>query len=197
MGNRILCYGDSNTYGYDPRSYLGGRYPGSVRWTALLRSQGYEVFNAGQNGRSIPQSDWEIELLVQMLHRHEPDVTTIMLGTNDLLKTPGISASDCTDRMEQFLSALFERDESCRFLLVAPPPMTLGAWVDDLKIVELSQQLGVHYQTAAQKLGIAFANAGSWNVELTYDGVHFSEHGHWNFFSGMCKQLLELEGSAL
>ena len=27
MGQRILCYGDSNTYGYDSRSYLGGRYP--------------------------------------------------------------------------------------------------------------------------------------------------------------------------
>ena len=23
----LLCYGDSNTYGFDPRSYFGGRYP--------------------------------------------------------------------------------------------------------------------------------------------------------------------------
>ncbi len=38
MGRRILCFGDSNTYGYDPRSYLGGRYPASVRWTALLKT---------------------------------------------------------------------------------------------------------------------------------------------------------------
>ena len=22
----VICFGDSNTYGYDPRSYLGGRY---------------------------------------------------------------------------------------------------------------------------------------------------------------------------
>ena len=40
MGRRILCFGDSNTYGYDPRSYLGGRYPASVRWTALLKTAG-------------------------------------------------------------------------------------------------------------------------------------------------------------
>ena len=40
MCRRLLCYGDSNTYGYDPRSYLGGRYPQSVRWTALLRDMG-------------------------------------------------------------------------------------------------------------------------------------------------------------
>ena len=28
---KILCIGDSNTYGYDPRSYLGDRYPAEVR----------------------------------------------------------------------------------------------------------------------------------------------------------------------
>lgn len=32
----ILCYGDSNTYGYDPREPLGGRYPTAVRWTGRL-----------------------------------------------------------------------------------------------------------------------------------------------------------------
>ena len=23
---KVICFGDSNTYGYDPRGYLGGRY---------------------------------------------------------------------------------------------------------------------------------------------------------------------------
>lgn len=197
MGCRILCYGDSNTYGYDPRSCLGGRYPENVRWTALLRAQGWEVFNAGQNGRSVPQSDWEIEPLIQMLRRHKPDITTVILGTNDLLQNPSISALDCADRVEQFLRILVEQAQSCRILLISPPPMTLGAWVDNPKIVETSQCLGTHYQTAAQKLSIAFANADDWNIELTYDGVHFSERGHWAFFSGLCKRLSELEGSAL
>lgn len=32
----LLCYGDSNTYGFDPRSYFGGRYPAEVRWTHRL-----------------------------------------------------------------------------------------------------------------------------------------------------------------
>ncbi len=61
MGHRIVCYGDSNTYGYDPRSYLGGRYPEAVRWTALLNTEGREVINEGQNGRPIPRLEREIE----------------------------------------------------------------------------------------------------------------------------------------
>ena len=32
----VLCYGDSNTYGYDPRSYFGGQYPAGYRWVDLL-----------------------------------------------------------------------------------------------------------------------------------------------------------------
>ena len=189
MGRRILCYGDSNTYGYDPRSYLGGRYPQAVRWTALLQAQGWDVVNAGENGRFIPRNDWEIESLAQMLRRQEPDITTVMLGTNDLLQTPAMSAADCAGRMERFLRTLLEQAPPCKLLLVAPPTVTLGAWVDNPKIVETSQCLGAHYRAAAQTLGITFADAGDWKVELTYDGVHFSELGHRAFFLGLSRQL--------
>ena len=54
MSHRVLCFGDSNTYGYDPRSYIGERYPESVRWTALLNATGWVVTNEGKNGRCIP-----------------------------------------------------------------------------------------------------------------------------------------------
>lgn len=196
MGRRIFCYGDSNTYGYDPRSCLGGRYSESVRWTALLQAQGWDIFNAGQNGRSIPRNGWEIEMLVQMLRRYQPDIVTVMLGSNDLLQAPALSAAGCGERMERFLAALLKQAPSCQLLLIAPPPMALGAWVDDSKIVETSQHLGSQYQSVAQKLGIAFADANGWNVELTFDGVHFSERGHWAFFAGIGKRLLELGDDA-
>lgn len=85
---------------------------------------------------------------------------------------------------------------SGQLLLIAPPPMAPGAWVDDPKIVETSQRLGARYQGLAQKLGIAFADANDWNVELTFDGVHFSERGHRAFFAGIGKRLLELGDNA-
>lgn len=197
MGYRILCYGDSNTYGYDPQSCLGGRYPESVRWTALLQSQGWNIFNAGQNGRSIPRNPLEIESLAQIIHRQQPDIITVMLGTNDLLQSPGLSDANCTDRMERFIGTLLEQAPLCQFFLIAPPPMALGAWVDDPRIIETSQRLGVQYQAAAQKLGIAFADANDWNVELAYDGVHFSERGHKAFSIGISKELAELAGDTL
>ena len=61
---RIVCVGDSNTYGYDPRSYLGGRYGTDVRWTRLLSNAGWDVVNLGVNGAEIPRR----EVTIQNLH---------------------------------------------------------------------------------------------------------------------------------
>lgn len=104
--HRIFCYGDSNTYGYDPRSYLGGRYPKSVRWTALLETDGWSILNDGQNGRCIPQREWEIAAVGQKIHRSKAEIVITMLGSNDLLQRPDLGAKVCTKRMKDFLVAL-------------------------------------------------------------------------------------------
>ena len=188
MRRRLLCYGDSNTYGYDPRSYLGGRYPESIRWTALLKGCGWKVHNAGGNGRSIPRSDREIDIAVQALCRMDADILTVMLGSNDLLQATRTSAKECAERMERFLTALLNADgwsNSRKILLVAPPPMALGAWVQDEEIIAASRYLPECYEDTARPLGIDYADAGAWGVGLSYDGVHFSEKGHLTFAKGM------------
>lgn len=174
-GMRILCFGDSNTYGYDPRSYLGDRYPAEVRWTdQLARAAGWEICNLGQNGQEIPDTapafppyDWLV----------------VMLGSNDLLR-PGAAAAGVSARMEQFLRGL------PRVLLVAPPPMVPGAWVAEERLFTESAALAGYYESLARRLGCAFADAGQWGVELAYDGVHFSETGH-QAFAGALQLVLE------
>ena len=190
MCRRLLCYGDSNTYGYDPRSYLGGRYPKSVRWTALLDAEGWEVINQGENGRSIPQLDQEIKTAVQTILSAKTEAAVIMLGSNDLLQCPGLTAENCGGQMERFLTSfLAETPATLKIALVAPPPMELGAWVSDPRTIEASSRLAECYEAVAHRLGIAFADAGAWNVGLAYDGVHFSEEGHLAFAKGMRKAL--------
>ena len=109
-----------------------------------------------------------------------------MLGSNDLLQYPGLSAEVCGERMERFLRAvLIQTQGEPKILLAAPPPMVPGAWVSDPRTMEESRKLAGCYEAVAHRLGIAFANAGVWNVELAYDGVHFSEKGHLAFAKGM------------
>ena len=45
---KMICFGDSNTYGYDPRGYFGGRYDADSRWVDILAAEtGWTVYNMG------------------------------------------------------------------------------------------------------------------------------------------------------
>lgn len=74
-------------------------------------------------------------------------------------------------------------------LLVAPPPMALGNWVQDEKTIIASHRLAECYEDTARMLNIGFADAGGWGVDFAYDGVHFSEMGHLAFARGIGKAL--------
>ena len=43
-----------------------------------------------------------------------------------------------------------------------------------------------------EELGLHFADAGRWGVELAYDGVHFTENGSRSFASGLKKALIPI-----
>ena len=187
MSRRLLCFGDSNTYGYDPRSPLGGPYPDSVRWTALLNQEtDWEILNCGQNGRAIPWRPWELDQVNQLLLRcGRLDGFLVMLGANDLLQQPGCTAEDVAGRMEQLLVEILDSPAlgglSSSVMLVAPPPMQPGSWVSEDRLLIQSQRLGPCYGEIARRLGCRFADAGRWDIPLSFDGVHFSPLGHQRF----------------
>ena len=175
MTGTVVCFGDSNTYGYDPRSLLGDRYPKSVRWTGILDSSGsWSVTCCGQNGREIPTLPAHWEPLCRLLEQTQPDVLMVMLGSNDLLCRPGFTAEHVAARMEAFLTVLAHP----RTLLISPPAMVPGSWVTEERLLTESARLAGCYEALAGKLGCAFADAERWEIGLTFDGVHFSEDGH-------------------
>ena len=180
---RILCFGDSNTYGYDPRGFFGDRYGAEDRWVDLLAKQtGWEVINAGANGREIPRKPYTFRLLTE----HAPvDVFLVMLGTNDLLQ--GATAKEAADRMEAFLNQLLPHCQ--QILLVAPPPMKRGAWVPTDELVAESIHLAEEYKLLAENLNIPFVDTRHWNIELAFDGVHFTASGHHVFAEKLGKEL--------
>lgn len=173
-----ICFGDSNTYGYDPRSFLGDRYPAESRWVDLLAKEtGWDMVNRGMNGREIPGHSIPLP--------DGLDLLIVMLGTNDLLQ--GADAEVAAARMEAFLRCLpIGRD---KILLIAPPPMKPGAWVNSSRLIDESRKLGKEYRLIAQRLGLRFADGAEWNIELSYDGVHFTEKGHRAFAEALLKIL--------
>lgn len=178
---RLVCFGDSNTRGYDPRSYLGSLYDRENRWVDILGdSTGCDVLNWGDNGREVPKTAVSFPEDTQLL--------IVMLGTSNLLQ--GMSVEETARRMEGFISGLsLERE---KLLLIAPPPMVPGQWVQSAELIQASKDLARAYGELAERLGIFFADAGLWDVSMAYDGVHFTEQGHRAFARGLLKVLDEL-----
>lgn len=174
----VICFGDSNTYGYDPRGHFGGRYDADSRWVDILATEtGWIISNIGQNGREISSAAPAFPA--------DTDLLIVMLGTNDLLQ--GRSPEQAAERLERFLSGI-PLDRS-KILLIAPPPVTLGAWVPSAKLIDSSRAFAQFCRVLAERMGIRFTNAGKWDIPLAYDGVHFTEQGHRAFAAGLLEEL--------
>lgn len=194
----IVCFGDSNTYGYDPRAgSLYHRQPKEVRWTGILNQQpDLLVINEGMNGREIPHTEWEFQNMEAVLHRNRnADILLLMLGSNDLIAIPDVQAKDVAARMRKLFTRVpglqyFQRDGR-KTVLISPVPMTKPFCSNDMRIVGVSRELGSALRRVAEDLGLFFADAASFRVELSFDGTHYSESGHRQFAAAILAFLRE------
>jgi len=199
----LLCFGDSNTWGFDPLG--GGRYPRGVRWpgaAAAVLGPDWCVVEAGLNGRTTvfedPMGDLAgVRHLGPVLASAAPvDVVAIVLGTNDLKTRFGASAPEIADGAGVVVDrALASRagPAGCppAVLLVAPPPIDAGralaerdpeafaertaAWHDARA---RSLAFAHHYARVADQRGIAFLDAGAHLRSSDVDMIHWSPAAH-------------------
>jgi len=193
----ILCYGDSNTWGYNPAT--GARYPLEARWVSVLARElgaGYTVIPEGLNGRTTVWPD-PVEgeyksgksYLIPCLESHYPiDLVVLMLGTNDLKHRFGLSAWDiarCAGTLaEMILLSDFGPDEGPPELLLVAPPRTCVVGTEFEEPVlsaiegmfeganEKSADLGRYYRRVADEIGCAFLDASKVIVSSKVDGIH-------------------------
>ena len=189
---RILCLGDSNTFGYDPRSYLGSRYPADVRWTGRIAESGYEVVNDGVNGRAFPREE-ELPAIAAYVREMLPlDAVVILLGTNDLLL--GRTAEETGKRASAMLRAVCAAAGRSRVLLICPPVLRRGEWVREESVLRESRLLSGALRKAAAQNRVCFADSGNWEIAIAFDGVHFLPEGHRAFAERLLGTLVNPEG---
>ena len=190
----ILCYGDSNTWGYDARSAT--RLPPDVRWPGVLRNAlgpDYWVIEEGLNGRTTVWDDpiggeWKngLRLLQPLLESHAPlDLVVMLLGTNDLKQRFSVPASDIAKGLERLIKVIQTSDSgpagrAPQLLVIAPPPVTTMNEYAEMFAgsLEKSLKLGFFYRQTAEMYNTPFLDAGriiqSWDV----DGIHLSPEMH-------------------
>ena len=203
---KIVCFGDSNTYGFDPRLGSSGRYAKDERWTGILDAHdGFSVVNEGMNGRCIPDSDSGFASLASVLVQNpDADVFAILLGTNDIFMIPGITAERIADRMRRVIQNVpelrdFTRKAGKHTLIVSPARPSEHVVFYEMAGIESGQtkestakimdELPNALKRCAEEYGADFADAGEWDIALAYDGIHFSEAGHRSFAEHMAAVL--------
>ena len=190
---KLVLYGDSNTYGYDPRGTLGGRYPAEARWTTIVKtalSDSYEVIEEGMNGRMLPgvEHGYFVELLSGLASE---DTVVMMLGTNDVLLSYRPDVTQIADKMERILSYV-KKNFAGKFIMIAPP--LIEAVEPDLKAYrDASIEMNQRFMELAKRYEIPALDASEWNITMGYDGVHFTVEGHKRFAEKMIDVLDEDE----
>ena len=177
---KVLLFGDSNTYGYDPRGMLGNRYPYEIVWTNLLKKElkgQYDIIEEGQNGRTLPSIPRDMEYLKNLTGMlGEDDTFVIMLGTNDILLTANPRPEAAVDKMNDLL--LWAKSELSKVKIIVIAPVNIENQSGDMKeYYEASVKMNEGFEKVCEELGITFWDASKWNVPMAYDGVHIAEEG--------------------
>ena len=185
---KIVCYGDSNTFGYDGDAVMGGRFPEGRRWPDLLGQMlGCETVNCGLNGRRVPRFQRSIDADVALVQRcGDGAVVIVMLGSNDILAEA--EAEDTAEHMRIFLEALRKAMPQSAIVLAAP--LSLSAYGDEY--ARRSDELAEAFGQVAEELGLPFVNTASWQIPTSGDCVHFTERGHSLFALKMGQTLRAL-----
>lgn len=195
---RILCYGDSNTWGYTPGT--GVRYGADVRWTGILQKELAEqaiILEQGLNGRTTvyenPASPYRngLTYLMPTLISQKPiDLVVLMLGTNDLGLTDAYGAVAGARRLCKQIRLAHHLEESSpvfpngpRILLMAPP---LAHEVIDQRdcperihhYPQESRSFSRLYRGLAQELGLDFLDAAAYTCPSPIDGIHLDAESH-------------------
>ena len=203
----ILCYGDSNTWGYDPVTQ--DRFPVEERWPGVLAHElgaGYRVVEEGLGGRTTVWDDPiegyknGREYLIPCLESHKPiDLITILLGTNDLKKRFSVSAYDVAASAGVLIDIVQKSAAGIggcapEILLMAPPPFSrLSEFAEMFEGgVEKSRKFSEHYKRIAEQFKCHFMDTGQVIVSSDLDGIHFEVGQHRKLGQAVAARVREI-----
>ena len=215
----ILCYGDSNTWGYNPQ---GGRYGYTVRWPMVMSAvlngtafpsassnPAYWVVEEGLNGRTTCLEDPiegdrnGLRQMIPILRSHRPlDLIIVMLGTNDLKHRFNPSVYEVSHGAQlvaksALASGTGPGDSAPGVLLVCPPPPVDAPAFRQIiakDAAEIAAKLPPYYRACAKECGAEFYDAGTVVSSSPVDGIHWEAESHKKFAHAMAGRDWELLG---
>ncbi len=209
---RILCFGDSLTWGYDPDNRV--RFPEDSRWPMVLQSvlgDEYRVIEEGQNGRTIASDDPAegekngLKYIGPCLESQSPlDVVILMLGSNDCKRKFAYSSMDIAGEMQIMIEKILSYDhfrckDGFKVILVSPPyiPDAIkDSWLGDSfgyeNASKLSKELPDWYSQLSEMYGCTFFDASKHVEASDSDGCHMDAENQRKLGRLLAEQVIKL-----
>ena len=194
----ILCFGDSNTWGYDPETQT--RFSKKIRWTGVLQQllgTNFNVIEEGLNGRTTNIEFPDLEgrsgasYIIPCLYSHSPlDIVILQLGVNDLKIIFNRGIRDIRDGIIEIINliqnSLYGPDmqSAPQILLVAPPPLGHEGYkdADNISIfsgaMEKSLEFNRYFCEIAEIKNCHYLNLADYVRYSHVDGLHLDHNGH-------------------
>lgn len=204
----VMCYGDSNTFGYDPTNGL--RYPRAIRWTGVLQKllgENYQVISEGCNGRTTiyddPLEGWKngLDYLKPCLNSHKPlDWVVMMLGSNDLKTCFHASADDIAkgasilvDTIQTFTAE--KQGFVPKILLLSPPEIGPAIsespfrFAFDESAITRSKAFAPAFQKIAEAQKCYYLNVANVATASTWDSLHLTPEAHQSLAEAVAQKI--------
>lgn len=203
---KILCFGDSNTWGHDPAD--GAQL--SYRWTTGLAQMlpDYEITIDGACGRStkfdVPDmSDSNgIDVFRERYINTENDfdLIIIMLGTNDQLNFFDCTAKETAETIGAYVREYrLKHGNKTEFLIISPILIRACALKHPIfgtlyseKSVEASKNFAGSFSDMADTENAHFLDAGSIAKASDTDGIHMDIKEHRKLAQAIAEKVKEI-----
>lgn len=189
---KILCFGDSNTYGYTPAT--GVRFDECTRWTgrlsALLEKE-YLILEEGMNNRNgffkNPQSIklCGVDYLPIYLQNHKDiDICILALGTNDAQFFYNLDKQTVQNGLQSLTNSLLDANSETKIIIIPPvkiqPNILNGIFSMqfDLSSVKRIEDTFEEYKNFALKKGFYYLDLNEFVKPSEADGLHYSVESH-------------------
>ncbi|NCE64592.1 lipolytic enzyme, G-D-S-L [Pseudoflavonifractor sp. 524-17] len=208
---RIVCFGDSNTWGYSAES--GGRFEDDQRWTQVMAAalgDGYQVVEEGISGRTTVFNDPLNEGLRGMDHlpvslmSHSPlDLLILMLGTNDCKERFSASPKNIADGVDRLIRKARTYDVwrgESKILVAAPIRIDSRVYTSPVAgemgagCVEKSWELPALMEACAKLNQCAFLDCNDCCTVNQVDFMHLDLDSHRRFGERMAEKVQMLLG---
>lgn len=199
---KILCFGDSNTYGFNPQT--GGRFDKNERWTGVLQTlagSDYAITEAGCNNRTCFRDNFEgkkftgYQILPEYLST-KYDLVVLWIGSNDLQRQYNVCVEEIQYGIENLIEIVRSIQPDTEILII--PPMVIGKEVLASKIfsflfdensIEKSLLVCEIYRKTALKYNCNFLNFDGVITPSLCDGLHFEACEHQKIANIVYKEI--------